>query len=119
MSNTVDKARHVRRPLPEAKNADGRPLWEPPIFDYSAWIGEEYEKQREAVLKYYKGDVVKTTKFFDLDVEADLMEDYYNWINAQSPCLFTLGNIEKYRFWQNLRDEVTLTGLKLKKSLRR
>lgn len=75
-------------------------------FNYSVWIGDEFEKQREAALKFYSDDVVKTTKFFDLDVEADLLEDYHDWI--------VIGNIygrnpldktDVYPFYQDLRRE--------------
>lgn len=40
--------------LPDPKlypNIHSRPVWDPPVLDYTEWMGEEYEKKREAVLK--------------------------------------------------------------------
>lgn len=55
-----------RIPLPRQSNADGRPVWEPPIFDYTDLIGEEYDQKRKAVQEY-TNDVAKTTDFLDAD----------------------------------------------------
>lgn len=38
------------------------------------------QKQREAVLKHYGGDVVKTAKLLDLDVELDILREYNGWL---------------------------------------
>lgn len=54
-----------RRPLPDSKNVDGRPIWEPPVFCYDALIGEGYEQKRKAYLKYTNGDVVRTIEMMD------------------------------------------------------
>lgn len=42
-------------------------------------IGDEYEKQREALLKYYKGEVTKTSKFLDIDSELSLLMMQDHW----------------------------------------
>ena len=31
-------------------------FWQPAIFDYSEWAGEEYEKKRGAMLEYTEDD---------------------------------------------------------------
>ena len=43
-----------RQPFPEGRYPNGRPVWEPPILDYSKLIDDEYENKREAVLKLTK-----------------------------------------------------------------
>lgn len=83
----VDSTSHVdsgrkQAGLPDVPNIDGRPIWEPPIFDYSDLIGEEYEKKREAAWKYTGGDVVKTTAIMDLTTEHALIVDYSRWSNS-------------------------------------
>ena len=61
------KPGNVRRPLPESRQRDGRPVWDPPFTDYEHLIVEEdYKKRQETLLKYYSGDVVKVTKYFYL-----------------------------------------------------
>lgn len=65
--------------LPNARNSAGRPVWEPPILDRSEWIGEAYEKKREAMLKFLKGDKARTTDLMDIEMEKDLLEDYLEW----------------------------------------
>lgn len=67
-----------RIPLPRQPNADGRPVWEPPIFDYTDLIGEEYDQKRKTVQEY-TNDVAKTTDFLDADIEVELLQMYYNW----------------------------------------
>ena len=62
-----------------AQNCDGRPAWEPPIFDYSQWIGEEYENKRTAMLKYLNDDVARTTEAMDIATEDDLLTIYWSW----------------------------------------
>ena len=66
--------------LPDGRNINGRPVWEPPIFDYSQLIGEEYEKAREAVLKFLGGDVAKTTDFMDAHTESHLDRMFAHWV---------------------------------------
>lgn len=57
--------------LPQAKNCDGRPIWQPPIFDYSDMIREILGKEDKAVLKYYEEDIAKTTEYMDKMIEKD------------------------------------------------
>lgn len=64
------------------RNCDERPMWEPPIFDYSWLIGEEYEKKREAMLEYTGGDVTRTTDIMDVDTEFELLYEYHGWIQS-------------------------------------
>lgn len=49
------------RDLPQTPNADGRPVWEPPVLNFTYLIGEEYEKKAEAVMKHYRNDAAKAT----------------------------------------------------------
>lgn len=65
-----------RRPLPQARNIAGRPACEPPGFDYSELIGEEYEQKRKTLFKYFMDDVVKTTAYMDVITELDLLDMY-------------------------------------------
>lgn len=65
--------------LPDSKNADGRPVWEPPILEYSAIIGEEFVKKRKAMMEYTGNDVVKTTQFMDVDSEYDVLLEFETW----------------------------------------
>lgn len=69
-----------RKPLPSGSNADGRPVWEPPIFSYSTLIDEEHDKKREAVLKHFGGDRVKATDFMDLDTEFAILDMFWDWL---------------------------------------
>jgi len=51
--NTVSSTQaQERKPLPLGLNIDGRHVWEHPVFGYSHIIDEEYQKKREAGLKY-------------------------------------------------------------------
>lgn len=74
----------VPHALPEGRNCDERPVWESPIFNYSGLIGEVFEKQRDAVLKYLAGGVVKATEIMDTLLERRFMDTYQNWalVNA-------------------------------------
>lgn len=50
--------------------SNGRPVWERPVLDIQDLIGlEKQGKQRKALIKYYKGDLVKVTKFMDIHIE--------------------------------------------------
>lgn len=62
--------------LPQGPNVAGRPVWEPPILDYSQSIDEDYEKKHEAVLKHTGGDMVRITNYMGKDTEYDLLEMY-------------------------------------------
>ena len=69
-----------RQPLPESRNCDGRPLWEPPILCYDGLIGEDYEQKRKALLEHNKGNRGITTKILDIHAEYALLMDYGGWI---------------------------------------
>lgn len=70
----------VRAPWPEGRDRNGRPVWEPPILDYSRYIDQEdYDNQRKVVLKRYEGDVVQTTKFLDAHLDFRILNDYMAW----------------------------------------
>lgn len=92
--------------LPEDRNVDGRPIWEPPTFNYSMLIGDEYEKQREAVLKYTDNNVVRTTEILDARADADLMTTYLRWVVDNRDEAI---NPECERFFANLRQELFVT----------
>lgn len=64
-------------PLSDGRHADRRPVLEPPMFDYSALIGEERDKKRDAVLNTAH-DVVRTTKIMDAATESDLLRKYWD-----------------------------------------
>ena len=58
------------------RNQKGRPIWEPPAFDYSEYIYEEYEKKRKALLKYTGGDVARATEIMDVETERWLLSEF-------------------------------------------
>lgn len=63
-----------RRRLPTCVRIDGRPVWEPPILDYSELIDEEEdEKKREAVMKYTGRDPARTTTIMDTFTENRML----------------------------------------------
>lgn len=96
--------RMQRTSLADASNVDGRPIWEPPIFDYSDLIGEEYEKKREAAWKYTVGDVVKTTAIMDLTTEHSLIVDYSRWSNSNQE---NAANAQSEQFYAALTLELS------------
>ena len=65
-----------RRPLPLRRNIAGRPVWEPPVLDYSDLIEKEYEQKRKAMLRYYRNDVAMATAWLDLHDEDSLLYMY-------------------------------------------
>lgn len=71
-----------RHPLPEGKNFEGRPIWEPLILDYSSLIGEDYEQKWKAVLTHFNNDVAKTTKYFDFHGEYELLWTHRDWADS-------------------------------------
>ena len=93
-------------PLPRGRKRNGRPIWEPPTFDYSGYIGEEYEKQRETVFKYYDRNVVKTTKFLDVSVEWRLLMKHRSWVIEEADCAMNEANSEPERFFDGLYVEL-------------
>lgn len=89
-----------RRPLPSVPNCDGRPIWEPPCLDYSFSINKEvYEKKRNALLKYFHGDIVKVTEVMDIMAELDILDNYYRWVQKN---LETTKDSESYEFFGDL-----------------
>lgn len=67
----------------EGRTSNGRPIYEPPIFNYSMMIGEEYDKQRETVLEFYAGDVVQTTAYLRAFIELILLEKHEAWAEEE------------------------------------
>lgn len=89
--------------LPDGHNCDKRPVWEPPIFDYSDLIGEVFEKKREAVMSFTRGDVVKTTEIMDKMLDRMLMGTYRDWLD--DTC-HAMEDLECKSFFGNLYEEV-------------
>lgn len=75
--------------LPTAVNIDGRPVWEPPVLDYSHLVDTEhaqpYTKRKDAVLLHTGGDIVKTTKIMDTFHELELLTEYIAWVPPNIP----------------------------------
>lgn len=44
---------------------------------------EEHLKKREVLIKHYKGDVVKATKFIDLNTESRLLHKHKEWAQKE------------------------------------
>lgn len=84
-------------------------MWEPPTFDYSRWVGDEYDKTRAAVMKYTNNDVVKTTHILDVDAEHDLLEEYKDWVREhtsyQKSISSKCGDHQEYEFMLGLDGE--------------
>lgn len=100
----------TRSPLPLApRKSDNRPVYESPIFDYT-WATdlEDYEKQREALLAYYKNDVVKATTFMDLHTEWRLLEQYRYWAYEEASMTANDMDEEKVGFFDTLEKELNL-----------
>lgn len=89
--------------LPDTLRADGRPVWEPPILDYSDLIGEIYEQKREAVLDLTGGNVAKTTSLMDIYTEENLLWEYYDWVKNNTKLA---NGTETEHFFRGLRKEV-------------
>ena len=68
--------------LPSTGDVEGRPIWEPPIFNYSELIGEKYDDKRKALLKHYYGDRAKTTEYLDVEDECRLLSIYCHWAGS-------------------------------------
>lgn len=54
-------------------------MWKPAILNYTR-IGEAFEKEREALLKYINEDVTKMTHFLNIDTEYEALFMYSTWI---------------------------------------
>ena len=101
-----NKCQWTPRALSAARNCDGRPVLEPPIFDYSQWIGEEYEQKRKALMKYVGDDVAKTTRFMDLDTETGLLIEYRNWTENSFKSASDAENMRFFRgLWKEMRSD--------------
>lgn len=68
--------------LPSFQDVDSRPVWEPPVLDYSELIDEAYEKKREAMVKFTNNDVARASEIMDVDTEVELIREYSHWIAA-------------------------------------
>lgn len=98
-----------RRPLPHSRTAEGRLVWEPPILDYSDLIGEEYEKKREAVLKFTGFEAGRTTEILDANIEYDLLSMYNDWIDVnQFGVAVFMDRLEISSFFSRLKREVRI-----------
>lgn len=69
-----------RLPPSLGPNPDGRPVWEPPILRYSDLIDEEYEKKREAAMKYTNRDAARATDIMNAYNEFELLGGYNGWL---------------------------------------
>lgn len=104
----------MRRGLPDAPNVDGRPIWEPPILDYSHLIdsehGQPYTKQREAVLAFTGQDVARATAILDQHEESELLNDFIEWAKINGT---VTEDPQAQAFWQGLRDNLRIELLQI------
>lgn len=96
--------------LPSHPRSDGRPAYEPPILNYALQLDDEYQKQRDALLKYYEGDVGKTTKYLDTNVEHLLLLQYIGWVDEQKD---DSSDAFKGDFWTGLMDNLRIDELEV------
>lgn len=92
--------------LPTTQNVDGRPVWEPPVLDYSELIDEAYEKKREAMVKFTNNDVARATEIMDVDTEVELLQEYSDWVAANANNAEFEDDSERAAFFDRLRSEV-------------
>lgn len=106
----ADITQKMTSPLPLARRkSDNRPVYEPPIFDYTWAIDlEDYEKQREALLAHYNNDVVKVTTFMDLHTEWRLLEQHRYWAYEEASMAGNDMDEEKVGFFDTLEEELKL-----------
>ena len=70
-----------RPPLPTTlRVSDGRPIWEPPILDYSEFLGDEYDHLSQAVMSYTKGVKARAT---ELLICIFVVPDPARWVNTE------------------------------------
>lgn len=100
--------RWIPQPLPLSLNVDGKHVWESPIFGYNALIDEEYEKKREAALKYTAQNCAKATEIMDLGTEFDLWRIYEDWTKLNIDEAHGDADIEKASFFAGLLDEMAI-----------
>lgn len=103
--------------LPATRNIDGRPVWEPPILNYSDLIDKEYEKLREEVLKYSGDDVVRTTEILDARTELEALWMYRDWIIHNIVDPWDCGDEKRYTFFGDLWREAIAGALDAKEEL--
>ena len=100
--------------LPESRNVDGRPIWEPPILDYFHLIDTEhaqsYTKQREAVLAFTGQDVARATAILDQHEESELLNDFIEWAKLNDGAT---ADPRAQTFWQGLRDNLRVELLQV------
>lgn len=59
----------------------GRPIAEPPMFDYDEFTAKEVpSKRRNEALFAERRDIEKRVKFGDTDTELELLEMYFFWV---------------------------------------
>lgn len=107
------KALTRRAPLLFGRNADGRPVWEPPILDHSDLIGDEYHKKREALTKFAGNDVAKTTKVLDILDEGALYRTHAQGVAEKAWFVWSLttgDELVHHRFFANLYDNLHKDG---------
>lgn len=85
-----------------------KPVWEPPVLDYTNLMGDEYDKRREALLRHYKGDVVKTTKYLDTHKETLMLVRYRVWIGKELEGDWMAKDQPRALFFEQLLEEAGL-----------
>lgn len=106
-SNPVDGIpRWKPHGLPQTTRTDGRHVWEPPNLSYSALIGDQYEKKREAVLKYTKQDVVRATKILDELTDFLSISKYLFWAYGEVEDAKRVNDCERMSFLAGLCEEL-------------
>lgn len=102
----MDSTRNPGASPPLRLSSRGRPASEAPILNYSALIGEEYEKRRDAILKYTGGDVARTTKIMDAHAESVLLLKYLSWALTERRDAREIGDVETAGFMDGLCEEL-------------
>lgn len=69
------------------------------MFDSSSYIGDLFEKKKEAVMKHTKNDVAKTSKILDVLVEMKVLGEYKDWALSN---LQTADNKDNMGFFDQL-----------------
>lgn len=69
---------------------------------------EEYDELRQTLLKYYHGDVVRTTRYLDVFEEWLVLNKYLYWIDGEIRAAVTKDEQKNLEFFDNLLKEVLL-----------
>lgn len=69
---------------------------------------EEYDKLRQTLLKYYHGDVVRTTRYLDVSEEWLVLNKYRYWIDGEIRAAVTKDEQKNLEFFDDLLKEVLL-----------